>query len=106
MSEATASVIPGDRSLLIVEDDKSFLQRLARAMEGRGFNVTTAETVADGLDQVDLNTADGQRLADVFKTLQDKCEKQHLRLAYDDLVQDGESIAGAEVPNDRFFAFR
>ena len=29
--------IPGDRSLLIVEDDKSFLQRLARAMEGRGF---------------------------------------------------------------------
>ena len=26
-----------DRSLLIVEDDKSFLQRLARAMESRGF---------------------------------------------------------------------
>jgi two-component system response regulator RegA len=42
-----------DRSLLIVEDDKSFLQRLARAMEGRGFTVTTAETVADGLTQVD-----------------------------------------------------
>jgi two-component system response regulator RegA len=42
-----------DRSLLIVEDDKSFLQRLARAMEGRGFTVTTAETVADGLVQVD-----------------------------------------------------
>jgi two-component system, response regulator RegA len=53
MSDATAPVIPGDRSLLIVEDDKSFLQRLARAMEGRGFNVTTAETVADGLDQVE-----------------------------------------------------
>src|SRR3979411_1102727 len=43
----------GDRSLLIVEDDKSFLQRLARAMEGRGFTVTTAETVADGLTQVE-----------------------------------------------------
>ena len=42
-----------DRSLLIVEDDKSFLQRLARAMEGRGFAVTTAETVAEGLTQVD-----------------------------------------------------
>ena len=42
-----------DRSLLIVEDDKSFLQRLARAMEGRGFAVATAETVADGLSQVD-----------------------------------------------------
>ena len=33
----------GERSLLIVEDDKSFLQRLARAMEARGFVVTTAE---------------------------------------------------------------
>jgi len=49
---ATISAQP-DRSLLIVEDDKSFLQRLARAMEGRGFAVTTAETVADGLAQVD-----------------------------------------------------
>ena len=40
---------PGERSLLIVEDDKSFLQRLARAMETRGFVVTTAESVGDGL---------------------------------------------------------
>ena len=31
----------GDRSLLIVEDDKLFLARLARAMETRGFKVTT-----------------------------------------------------------------
>ena len=44
---------PGERSLLIVEDDKSFLQRLARAMENRGFVVTTAESVADGLLQVE-----------------------------------------------------
>ena len=42
-----------ERSLLIVEDDKSFLQRLARAMESRGFEVTTAETVSDGLMQVE-----------------------------------------------------
>src|SRR3954470_399295 len=48
-----AAAMPSDRSLLIVEDDKSFLQRLARAMEGRGFTVTTAETVADGLTQVE-----------------------------------------------------
>jgi two-component system response regulator RegA len=41
--------LPADRTLLIVEDDKSFLQRLARAMESRGFIVTTAESVADGL---------------------------------------------------------
>ena len=40
-----APAIPTERSLLIVDDDKSFLQRLARAMEGRGFAVTTAESV-------------------------------------------------------------
>ena len=49
----SAPALPAERSLLIVEDDKSFLQRLARAMEGRGFVVTTAESVADGLLQVE-----------------------------------------------------
>ena len=49
MADLAPASVPGDRSLLIVEDDKSFLQRLARAMESRGFTVTTAETVADGL---------------------------------------------------------
>ena len=49
----TAADVPHERSLLIVEDDKSFLLRLARAMEGRGFVVTTAESVADGLLQVE-----------------------------------------------------
>ena len=48
-----AAAMPNDRSLLIVEDDKSFLQRLARAMEGRGFAVTTAESVAEGLTQLE-----------------------------------------------------
>ena len=47
------AAMPADRSPLIVEDDKSFLQRLARAMEGRGFTVTTAESVADGLNQLE-----------------------------------------------------
>ena len=45
--------IPGERTVLIVEDDKSFLQRLAKALESRGFIVTTAESVADGLLQVE-----------------------------------------------------
>jgi two-component system response regulator RegA len=49
----SAPALPAERSLLIVEDDKAFLQRLARAMEGRGFVVTTAESVADGLSQVE-----------------------------------------------------
>ena len=40
-------VAPGeDASLLIVDDDKPFLTRLARAMEGRGFAVDTAESVS------------------------------------------------------------
>ena len=53
MTDSGAEKVPTDRSLLIVEDDLSFGQRLARAMECRGFTVTTAETVADGLRQVD-----------------------------------------------------
>lgn len=39
----TPGTASGERSLLIVEDDKSFLQRLARAMEARGFVVATAQ---------------------------------------------------------------
>ena len=35
--------IPGERSVLIVEDDRSFLQRLAKALESRGFVVATAD---------------------------------------------------------------
>ena len=45
--------IPNERTLLIVEDDRSFLQRLAKALEQRGFSVATAESVADGLLQVE-----------------------------------------------------
>ncbi|HEX2256610.1 MAG TPA: response regulator, partial [Afifellaceae bacterium] len=33
--------------LLLVDDDKAFLQRLARAMEKRGFVTETAESVAE-----------------------------------------------------------
>jgi len=43
---------PEDRTLLIVDDDKPFLTRLARAMETRGFTVTTADNVADGLARI------------------------------------------------------
>jgi two-component system response regulator RegA len=53
MTDLQAAAIPAERSLLIVEDDKSFLQRLARAMEMRGFQVATAETVSEGLQQVE-----------------------------------------------------
>jgi two-component system, response regulator RegA len=50
---ANAGTLASERSLLIVEDDKSFLQRLARAMETRGFVVSTAESIAEGLLQVE-----------------------------------------------------
>src|SRR3977135_128714 len=78
MSDAVTPAIPGDRTLLIVEDDKSFLQRLARAMESRGFAVTTAESGSDGLPQsasrapayavVDMRLGDGNGL-DVISAL-------------------------------------
>jgi two-component system response regulator RegA len=38
-----------DRTLLLADDDKPFVGRLARAMEARGFQVVTVETVAEGL---------------------------------------------------------
>ena len=56
LADPVAAAMPSDRSLLIVEDDKSFLQRLARAMEGRGFVVTTAESVADGLTRLETSS--------------------------------------------------
>jgi two-component system response regulator RegA len=72
MAESRAPRTSGDRTLLIVEDDKSFLQRLARAMESRGFTVTTAESIAEGLTRletsspafavVDMRLADGNGL--------------------------------------------
>ena len=51
--KAAREVIPAERSVLIVEDDRSFLQRLAKALEQRGFTVSVAESVSDGLSQVE-----------------------------------------------------
>ena len=47
-----AAGIGADPTLLIVDDDKPFLSRLARAMDQRGFRVETAESVAEGLDHI------------------------------------------------------
>lgn len=46
---------PPAHSLLIVEDDKPLMQCLARAMEARGFKVTTAKSVTNGLAQIRLS---------------------------------------------------
>jgi two-component system response regulator RegA len=42
-----------DKSLLIVDDDRPFSTRLARAMESRGYQVRVAESVADGLAAIE-----------------------------------------------------
>ena len=70
--------LPEDRSLLIVEDDRPLRERLARAMESRGFAVSIAETVAQGMARakdsppafavVDLKLDDGNGL-DVVELL-------------------------------------
>ena len=48
----SAEGMASDRSLLIVDDDAVFLQRLGRAMEGRGYTVRTASSVREGLQAV------------------------------------------------------
>ena len=74
--EAEAAPLRGlseaDRTLLIVDDDAPLCQRLARAMERRGFVVATAESVATGMAVakanppafavVDLRLGDGSGL--------------------------------------------
>ena len=44
--------LPADRTLVIVDDDRAFLQRLARAMELRGFEVRFGHSVAEGVDLI------------------------------------------------------
>lgn len=44
--------LPADASLVIVDDDRAFLQRLARAMETRGFEVRSASSVAEGIELI------------------------------------------------------
>ena len=68
-----------DKSLLIVDDDNPFRERLARAMEKKGFKVFQAEGVKRGVDSVkhqnpafavvDLRLSDGNGL-EVVKEIQ------------------------------------
>jgi two-component system, response regulator RegA len=77
-SDALAGQPASERTLLIVDDDEPLCQRLARAMERRGFIVRTADSVASGVAAatelqpvfavVDLRLADGSGL-DVVKAL-------------------------------------
>ena len=44
--------LPEDVSLVLIDDDKAFVQRLGRAMEVRGFEVRMGHSVAEGLDLI------------------------------------------------------
>ncbi|MGO9173206.1 MAG: ActR/PrrA/RegA family redox response regulator transcription factor [Rhodomicrobium sp.] len=48
MSTFAVPEVSGDNSLLIVDDDKPFLSRLAKAMEARGYQVRTADSLEAG----------------------------------------------------------
>ena len=77
---ALAGQPESERTLLIVDDDEPLCQRLARAMERRGFVVRTGDSVAAGMrlasEQppafavVDLRLADGSGL-EVVKTIRE-----------------------------------
>jgi two-component system, response regulator RegA len=49
VSTVLSGLPEADRTLLIVDDDAPLCQRLARAMERRGFVVATADSVAGGV---------------------------------------------------------
>ena len=76
-----------DKSLLLVDDDNPFRERLARAMEKKGFEVIQAEGVKKGIDAVkikkpafavvDLRLNDGNGL-EVVKQIQDSNENSRI----------------------------
>ncbi|PSM19323.1 ActR/PrrA/RegA family redox response regulator transcription factor [Nitratireductor alexandrii] len=81
MTTENQDTLGEDRSLLIVDDDRPFLTRLARAMELRGFVVETAESVEEALAKargappayavVDMRLGDGNGL-DVVSAIREK----------------------------------
>ena len=76
-----------NKSLLIVDDDNPFRERLARAMEKKGFEVLQAESVQKGKDMVkvkkpgfavvDLRLNDGNGL-EVVKEIQSTNDKSRI----------------------------
>jgi len=79
-----------DKSLLIVDDDGPFRDRLARSMEKKGFIVTQAEDVKSGVNKaieikpafavIDLRLEDGNGLEVVKKIQESKRESRIVML--------------------------
>lgn len=81
MSEEQLPDLGDDKTLLLVDDDEPFLRRLSRAMEKRGFETETADSVSSGKASVaarppayaviDLRLEDGNGL-DVVDALRQR----------------------------------
>ena len=79
-----------DKSLLIVDDDSPFKDRLARSMEKKGFKVIQAESVKSGIQKareskpafaaIDLRLKDGNGLEVVKEIQQSKKESRIIML--------------------------
>ena len=79
-----------DKSLLIVDDDNPFRDRLARSMEKKGFKVTQAESVKSAIQQarenkpafavIDLRLGDGNGLEVVNEIRKSKKESRIIML--------------------------
>ena len=79
-----------DKSLLIVDDDNPFRDRLARAMEKKGFTVTQADSVKEGINKtenappafavVDLRLGDGSGLEVVSEIRKHKRDSKVIML--------------------------
>ncbi len=82
-TDPAETIVSDELTLLIVDDDRPFLARLARAMEGRGFQVDSAETVEDAIEKVkatppafavvDMRLGDGNGL-DVVAAIREERE--------------------------------
>jgi two-component system response regulator RegA len=80
-SEPSVPPATADATLLIVDDDRPFSSRLARAMEGRGYEVRVAESVQEGMAAIeqkapsfaviDMRLGDGSGL-DVIARLKER----------------------------------
>ena len=82
LNESNAPIMAlTENSLLLVDDDRAFSTRLARAMEARGFEVRVAESVAEGVAAIedkapayaviDMRLTDGNGL-DVIARLKER----------------------------------
>lgn len=83
MTQDLQEQIGADPSLLLVDDDENFVNRLARAMEKRGFRPTSTRSVAEAMEAIraappayaviDLRLEDGSGL-DVVEALRESRE--------------------------------